>query len=217
MGFGGVGARERSAQAAKGQVRRAGCAQLLPCFSFGAAGTDVLKPHPTNDDDDDSDDSDDSDDDKPAAEPAATVAAVDATNDPPAWLLKKWVVLTIIGANGAATMPQYRAHPDMPVQRLKHELSVLPESPFVDGDELRVVSSPMHFRPLNNTETLAVTVAHGLSGGISQFLSRILSSPELVSYVTRTPGMEQKQAQGVVELEGRLCHRPSCLVQTVLH
>ena len=110
-----------------------------------------------------------------------------------AWLLKKGVVLTIKDANGIATKPQYRAHPAMSVQQLKHELSVLPESPFVDGDELRVVSSPMHSRPLNNMEeTLAATVAHGLR--TPPLLFKILSSPELVLYVTRTPGMGQKQA-----------------------
>ena len=126
-------------------------------------------------------------------------------NAPPAWLSKKWVVLTIKDANGTATKPQYRANAAMPVQRLKHELSVLPASPFVDGDELRVVSSsPMQSRPLDNMEeTLGATIAHGLSGGISvshvlssilptPVSSRILPSPELILYVT--PGMGQKQA-----------------------
>jgi len=74
-------------------------------------------------------------------------------NDPPTWLSNKWVVLTIKDANGTDTRPQYRAHAAMPVQRLKHELSVLPASPFVDGDELRVVSSsPMQSRPLDSME-----------------------------------------------------------------
>ena len=122
-----------------------------------------------------------------------------------AWLLKKGVVLTIKDANGIATMPQYRADPAMRVQQLKHELSVIPASPFVDGDELRVVSSsPMQSRPLDNMEeTLGATIAHGLSGGISvshvlssilptPVSSRILPSPELILYVT--PGMGQKQA-----------------------
>ena len=126
-------------------------------------------------------------------------------NDPPTWLSNKWVVLTIKDANGTDTRPQYRAHAAMPVQRLKHELSVLPASPFVDGDELRVVSSsPMQSRPLDNMEeTLGATIAHGLSGGISvshvlssilptPVSSRILPSPELILYVT--PGMGQKQA-----------------------
>ena len=121
-----------------------------------------------------------------------------------AWLLKKGVVLTIKDANGIATMPQYRADPAMRVQQLKHELSVIPASPFVDGDELRVLSSPMQSRPLDNMEeTLGATIAHGLSGGISvshvlssilptPVSSRILPSPELILYVT--PGMGQKQA-----------------------
>ena len=121
-----------------------------------------------------------------------------------AWLLKKGVVLTIKDANGIAT--QYRAHPAMPVQQLKHELSVLPASPFVDGDELRVVSSPTQSRPLNNMEeTLWATDAHGLSVGISHFVSSnlptqvsswilpFLPSPELILYVM--PGMGQKQAE----------------------
>ena len=112
-----------------------------------------------------------------------------------AWLLKTGVVLTIKDANGTAT--QYRAHPAMPVQQLKHELSVLPASPFVDGDELRVVSSPMQSRPLNNMEeTLWATDAHGLSVGISHFVSSnlptqvsswilpFLPSPELILICT---------------------------------
>ena len=121
-----------------------------------------------------------------------------------AWLLKKGVVLTIIDANGIATKPQYRAHPAMPVQQLKHELSVLPASPFVDGDELRVLSSPTQSRPLDNMEeTLWATDAHGLSVGISHVLPYLptqvsswilpfLPSPELILYVM--PGMGQKQA-----------------------
>ena len=126
-------------------------------------------------------------------------------NAPPAWLSKKWVVLTIKDANGIATKPQYRARPDLAVKQLKRQLSVLPASPFVDGDELRVVSSsPMQSRPLDNMEeTLGATIAHGLSGGISvshvlssilptPVSSRILPSPELILYVT--PGMGQKQA-----------------------
>ncbi len=126
-----------------------------------------------------------------------------------AWLFKKGVVvLTINDANGIAT--QYRAHPAMPVQQLKHELSVLPASPFVDGDELRVVSSPSQSRPLNNMEeALSATDAHGLSVGIFHFVSTnlptrfvssnlsswilpFLPSPELILYVV--PGMGQKQA-----------------------
>ena len=125
-----------------------------------------------------------------------------------AWLFKKGVVLTIKDANGIAT--QYRAHPAMPVQQLKHELSVLPASPFVDGDELRVVSSPTQSRPLNNMEeTLWTTDAHGLSVGIFHFVSSnlpthfvssnlsswilpFLPRPELILYVM--PGMGQKQA-----------------------
>ena len=96
-----------------------------------------------------------------------------------AWLLKKGVVLTIKDANGIAT--QYRAHPAMPVQQLKHELSVLPASPFVDGDGLRVVSSPTQSRPLDNMEeTLWATDAHGLSVGISHFVSSNLPDPSLV-------------------------------------
>ena len=80
-------------------------------------------------------------------------------------------MLTIKDANGIATKPQYRAHPAMPVQQLKHELSVLPASPFVDGDELRVLSSPTQSRPLDNMEeTLWATDAHGLSVGISHVL-----------------------------------------------
>ena len=122
-----------------------------------------------------------------------------------AWLLKKGVVLTLKDANGIATKPQYRAHPAMPVQQLKHELSVLPASPFVDGDELRVLSSPTQSRPLDNMEeTLWATDAHGLSVGISHVLSSnlptqvlswilpFLPSPELILYVM--PGMGQKQA-----------------------
>ena len=127
-----------------------------------------------------------------------------------AWLLKTGVVLTIKDANGIATKPQYRAHPAMPVQQLKHELSVLPASPFVDGDELRVVSSPTQSRPLNNMEeTLWTTDAHGLSVGIFHFVSSnlpthfvssnlsswilpFLPRPELILYVM--PGMGQKQA-----------------------
>merc|ERR1712194_212862 len=102
-----------------------------------------------------------------------------------AWLFKKGVVvLTINDANGIAT--QYRAHPAMPVQQLKHELSVLPASPFVDGGELRVVSSPSQSRPLNNMEeALWTTDAHGLSVGIFHFVStnlptRSVSSEPLV-------------------------------------
>ena len=115
-------------------------------------------------------------------------------------------MLTIKDANGTATKPQYRANAAMPVQRLKHELSVLPASPFVDGDELRVVSSlPMQSRPLDNMEeTLWATDAHGLSVGITHFLSsnlptqvsswilQFLPSPEIILYVM--PGMGQKQA-----------------------
>merc|ERR1711865_626639 len=119
---------------------------------------------------------------------AASAAAVKAR------LFKKGVVLTIKDANGIAT--QYRAHPAMPVQQLMHQLSVLPASPFVDGDGLRVVSSPTQSRPLNNMEeTLWATDAHGLSVGISHFVSwnlPFLPSPELILYVM--PGMGQKQA-----------------------
>ena len=106
------------------------------------------------------------------------------------------LVLTIKDANGTDTRPQYRAHAAMPVQRLKHELSVLSASPFVDGDELRVVSSsPMQSRPLDSMEeTLGRTVAHGLS--LTPRVLRILRIPsgqaELILYVT--PGMGQKQA-----------------------
>jgi hypothetical protein len=122
-----------------------------------------------------------------------------------AWLLKKGVVLTIKDANGIATKPQYRAHPAMAVKQLKRQLSVLPASPFVDGDELRVLSSPMQSRPHKNMEeTLWATDAHGLSVGISHFLSSnlptqvsswilpFLPSPELILYVM--PGTGQKQA-----------------------
>ena len=122
-----------------------------------------------------------------------------------AWLLKKGVVLTIKDANGIATKPQYRAHPDLAVKQLKRQLSVLPASPFVDGDELRVLSSPMQSRPLDNMEeTLWATDAHGLSVGFSHFLSSnlptqvsswilpFLPSPELIWYVM--PGTGQKQA-----------------------
>ena len=116
-----------------------------------------------------------------------------------AWLLKKGLVLTIKDANGIAT--QYRAHPAMPVQQLLHELSVLPASPFVDGDELRVISSPTQSRPLNNMEeTLWATDAHGLSVGISHFVSSnlptqvsswilpFLPCPELSLYVRKCDG-----------------------------
>jgi hypothetical protein len=122
-----------------------------------------------------------------------------------AWLLKKGVVLTIKDANGIATKPQYRAHPSLAVKQLKRQLSVLPASPFVDGDELRVLSSPMQSRPLDNMEeTLWATDAHGLSVGFSHFLSSnlptqvsswilpFLPSPELIWYVM--PGTGQKQA-----------------------
>ena len=122
-----------------------------------------------------------------------------------AWLLKKGVVLTIKDANGIATKPQYRARPDLAVKQLKRQLSVLPASPFVDGDELRVLSSPMQSRPLDNMEeTLWATDAHGLSVGFSHFLSSnlptqvsswilpFLPSPELIWYVM--PGTGQKQA-----------------------
>ena len=84
-------------------------------------------------------------------------------------------------------------------------------TPFVDGDELRVVSSPTQSRPLNNMEeTLWATDAHGLSVGIFHFVSSnlpthfvssnlsswilpFLPSPELILYVM--PGMGQKQAE----------------------
>ena len=98
-----------------------------------------------------------------------------------AWLLKKGVVLTIKDANGIATKPQYRARPDLAVKQLKRQLSVLPASPFVDGDELRVLSSPMQSRPLDNMEeTLWATDAHGLSVGISHVLSSNPPDPSLV-------------------------------------
>ena len=105
-------------------------------------------------------------------------------------------MLTIKDANGIATKPQYRARPDLAVKQLKRQLSVLPASPFVDGDELRVLSSPMQSRPLDNMEeTLWATDAHGLSVGISHVLSSnlptqvsswilpFLPSPELILYV----------------------------------
>ena len=114
-------------------------------------------------------------------------------------------MLTIKDANGIATKPQYRARPDLAVKQLKRQLSVLPASPFVDGDELRVLSSPMQSRPLDNMEeTLWATDAHGLSVGISHVLSSnlptqvsswilpFLPSPELIWYVM--PGTGQKQA-----------------------
>ena len=103
-------------------------------------------------------------------------------------------MLTIKDANGIATKPQYRAHPAMPVQQLKHELSVLPASPFVDGDELRVLSSPTQSRPLDNMEeTLWATDAHGLSVGISHVVSS--NHPPNPSLVLDPPIPPSSQAQ----------------------